>query len=168
MNSYQRPRVLVISAAMTDLPAPFAGGARAIKNHPREIEWTRLRSGCDFHGTETLRTPIAQLRQRHAVGHPAAKIRNAIRRRSGRYLLLQERNKIARMQTIAQLIAASFKSDVFERPPLRPRMDPEAEDPLVGAAELAGAGHHSAAVDPHWKIKRLSIFERESFRSQVC
>src|SRR3981081_4129115 len=122
------------------VPAPYACGARAIKNHPREIEWTRLRSGCHFHGTETLRTPIAQLRQRHAVGHPAAKIRNAIRRRSGRYLLLQERNKIARMKTIAHLITTAFKYDVFERPPLRPRMDPEAEDPLVGAAALARRG----------------------------
>jgi len=47
------------------------------------------------------------------------------------------------------------------------RIDPIREDPLIGRAELPGAGQHAATVEPHGKIERLTPLQGERFGSQL-
>jgi len=77
------------------------------------------------------------------------------------HLLIEKRHEIARMQAITNLEPRPAETDIRERPPLRPAVDPEREDALILPGELAGAGQDSAAIDPHRQIERIPVLERQ-------
>ena len=71
------------------------------------------------------------------------------------------------MEAVADLVAEAVEADVFQRAAFAPGVDPESEDALVGLAELAGAGHHAAAVDPDREIEGQAVFEGESLGGEL-
>jgi len=76
-------------------------------------------------------------------------------------------DEIARMQAIADLRSAAIESDITERPLTQPRVDPIAEDSLIGPTKLTSAGQDSAAIDPNRKVKTCAVLESEAFRSEL-
>src|SRR5262249_8935104 len=76
-------------------------------------------------------------------------------------LALEQRNEVARVETVAHLMAVATEADVRERPATAPGVDPEREDPLVRPPELPGAGEDAAAIDPDREPERLAVLERE-------
>ena len=79
--------------------------------------------------------------------------------RRGLHLFYQERDEVAGVEAVADLVSLAVEADVFEGLFLRPAVDPVAEDALVGFAELSGAGQDAATVDPHGKSEGGTIFE---------
>ena len=84
------------------------------------------------------------------------------------HLFPQNFREIARMKTIANLMPFSIEADVAEGPFLQIRIDPERENPLVRAAELAGARKHATTIDPYREIERVRVFQREIFGRKFC
>ena len=71
------------------------------------------------------------------------------------------------METVAHLESGAVEAIVAERTASGVGVNPEAEDALLGSAELSGAGEHSTAIDPHRQVVGVAVFEGESFRSEL-
>ena len=57
------------------------------------------------------------------------------------------------MHAVADLMTLCAETNVLERTPGGPGMNPIAENALVGFAKLPGSGEHTAAVDAHGELK---------------
>ena len=66
-----------------------------------------------------------------------------------------------------QHAAQAAEADVFQRTLAQPRVDPVGEDALVGAAELARARQHAAAVDEDGEPEGLAVFERHRLGGEL-
>src|SRR5438105_14316807 len=96
-------------------------------------------------GAETFRAPRAQLRERHRVGCTPAEVNHfRLFRCAVCELLFEQRQEVARMKTIAGLMAGAIEPDVTQRSPPQIGIDPIGENSLLGMAELAGAGEDAA------------------------
>src|SRR5258708_2013175 len=71
------------------------------------------------------------------------------------------------MQTIAHLKSFAAETDVFQWPLAQPRIDPETKTPRARPPNRPGPRQHAATVDPHRKIKRIAVFQRHRFRSEL-
>src|SRR4029079_7301532 len=88
-------------------------------------------------------------------------------RRRRLQLPAQHRHEIRRMETIAHLVALAAEPDVLERLLRLAGLDPEREDALIGAAELARAGEHTKTVDPDGQLKSGAVLERQHLGAQL-
>ena len=70
------------------------------------------------------------------------------------------------METIADLMPVATEADVAERALAEVGVEPVGEDALVGAAELAGTGEDTAAVDEDGEVERGAVFEGEGFAGE--
>jgi hypothetical protein len=84
-----------------------------------------------------------------------------------KHLFEKERDEVAGVEAIADLLPGSAEADVFELAGGSPGVDPVGEDSLVGFSKLAGSGEDSTAVDPDREVEGGSVFERERM-SNVC
>src|ERR1043166_6544289 len=143
------------------LPLPLPARKSAVHHDPGRIEGTRLGIGINRMPAEPGIAPRRELRERHAATEAPAKVLHA-RPRSilVAHLTEEQCGEIARMQTVAHLITVAAEADVFQWPAAQVSVDPEREDALVVRAELASAGQHAAAVDPHGDVERMRVFER--------
>src|SRR3954454_24293629 len=94
------------------LPAPLFSGASRVEHHPWNIENARCSFDADHPWSKPLRAPRAQLSERHAVVYATAQVDDWIPVGRPFYLLQQYRREIARVQTIAHLVAFAVETDV--------------------------------------------------------
>ena len=84
-------------------------------------------------------TPSRELAERHGGSGAAGDIGEAIG--GGEFgrgeLFFEERDEVARMEAIADLMAEAAEADVVERTAAEVGVEPIGEDALIGAAELA-------------------------------
>ena len=83
-------------------------------------------------------------------------------------LFEKQGNEVCRVKGIAHLSSGAAKTDVFERFPAKPGVNPVSKNPLVGPPELAGARQNAAPVDPDRKSKSSTVFERKDFGRQLA
>ena len=135
-------------------PLPRVAGEAGIEHHPRQIERARLSPGfLDRVVAEPFAAPVAELRaatwptgrrRRHSRSRGRPRSVHAIWRSSSG-------TRSAGCRQSRTWWPLSAEAEVAQRPAMHPAVDPVGEDPLIGAAELAGAGEHAAPVDPHGK-----------------
>src|SRR6476660_2318507 len=110
--------------------------------------------------TKTFRTPLAQLRKRHAILRSAAEIHDPRLFHLCRgELLLQHRKQIARMKTIPSLMSHSIESNIGQSRSSKLRVNPKGKDSLVGSAELPRASEDTTPVNPNRKPEGFAILE---------
>lgn len=83
-------------------------------------------------------------------------------------LLFEEREEIAGMESVANLMPEAVEANIFERTSLAESMDPVTEDALSWVGELTGSAHDTAAIDPNRKSAHRAIFNREVFACDFC
>ena len=150
------------------LPRPEAGGFRGVEHDPREIEGARGRIGGDGVRAELCVAPRGELAKGHRRRRAAGDVGEAIGGGElGRgELLFEERDEIARVEAVADLVAVAAEADIFERAAAQVGVEPVGEDALVGAAELAGTGEDPAAVHEDGKAEGFAVFEGEGFAGE--
>src|SRR5690606_23913660 len=126
-------------------PLPDAFRLCAVEHNPGDVERALRGVRADVVSAEVCRTPVAELAQRHGGLAAPGEVRDAI---GGiefwpRELLRQNRPEVARVQAVTDLMSFPPETDVLERTPLQPRIDPVGKDPLVGAPELSRSGQHT-------------------------
>ena len=84
----------------------------------------------------------------------------------GEDLVEDQGGQVARVEAVTDLVAFTIEADVAQRSAAEVAIDPVGEDTLVGPAELARAGHDSAAVDENLAAESLSVFQREHFTGE--
>ena len=80
------------------------------------------------------------------------------------HLLTDQRQQVARLQAIADLMPFPAETDVLEWPTVIVRVDPIGKNSLINFAELAGAREHAAAIDEDRQIKSGPVLQRQKFR----
>src|ERR1043166_6137448 len=94
-------------------PIPRRFGAAGIQHQPRDVERAQGLIAADLVWTETLRAPIAQLRQGEAVPLATAAIQHL-----GCFLRVanlrgNEQGQVARMKAVSDLMPAAPKANIF-------------------------------------------------------
>lgn len=71
------------------------------------------------------------------------------------------------MQAVPDLMPLSLESGIAEGAAGNPRVDPVAENPLIGLTKLPGPCKYSTTVDPDGKVKGESILQSEQFGASL-
>ena len=78
----------------------------------------------------------------------------------------EKAGEVVGVEAVAHLVSRAPEADIFEGATAEPGVQPETEDALIGATELAGACEDAAAVDPDGKLESGTVFEGELFGAQ--
>ena len=78
----------------------------------------------------------------------------------------EKAGEVLGVEAVAHLVSRAPEADIFEGATAEPGVQPETEDALIGATELAGAREDAAAVDPDGKLESGTVFEGELFGAQ--
>src|SRR5713226_608959 len=71
------------------------------------------------------------------------------------------------MKGVAHLFSGSIETDKTEYPAAPVGIEPVRENSLIRSAKLPRARQHAAAVDPDWKPKCLTVFERNGLGGEL-
>src|ERR1700754_4544511 len=82
-------------------------------------------------------------------------------------LIQDQLGQIVWMKGIPHLQSFAAKTDVTQRSPGSPGVQPEGKDALFSGAKLAGSGEDAAAVDPDRKPECVAVFQSQGFRSKL-
>src|SRR5438045_5022139 len=145
-------------------PIPLAARSRCIQHHPGKIVGATGGFASDLVFTKARRAPGTQLSQRHRRRDTAANVLHSLTAAIGRlHLSPDQRGEVTWVQAIAHLMSCAIEADVAQRPSSQVRIDPERKNSLVRFTELAGAGEHTAAIDPDREAKSHAVLEGKDF-----
>ena len=148
------------------LPAPDALGEGAIEHDPGEVEGAFGRMGGDGMASPPYFAPLGELAKGAGRGWTTGDIQQGWSFGGGGCLELlgEQAPQIIRMKAIPHLMALTAEPEIAQGGAGFPGVEPEGENPLIGAAELARSGQNPAAIDPNGQGKAVAVFESQCFR----